>query len=604
MIDDNNASKENRNISRRLLWVFLGMAIASSLFWGFLYFSVRERVIASIPVTLFFNNAVDKSPIFSVQIEWIQEFDNPEGESIYIAETDKDGKTEFNIPVGEYTIKWNMDGYYEGHQNVLVSGESIILKKYLLPCVEGNFAYILAEWNEETDMDLCVYNQQEGKCIGVDSFLRDNGSFLYNDNHGEYELVRLIDYSEGNYEVYVKDCGVILGEYNSSGQSGNVTVSIYTADSLLFKIESQAGEMTGFWNAFSLSDGIVEEQDKYIHDFSDYAWALRDKNNLISWIKNGQIKLKEEYGFWNDGSVAQIVRYEYNTEGNLIAKINYSQMRENQEYAAMMPFDVYRYNTYDENGCLEGEYFYKPVEAYICEYNENGNLAEELFYNLGGLYFSYRYEYQYDASGKVIVCDCYYNDDVGTLYTEERYQYDAYGNVVFYCLDEGGDGVWEREEKYDYEYGEDGSVKGYFYYCYYSDELTDVDKYEYDASGKLICTYSYDDADTLEYYTEYKYDRNGNLISRYTYDDKGSVKNFIEYKYDINGIMRVRENLDSRFEYNENGDLAAHYARYDNHLSEQYEYVYDANSGMVISYCDNDKDGIWDREKIILLNFP
>lgn len=87
MVDDYDVNKKNRKISQTLLWVFLGMAIACSLFGGFLYFNVRERVIASIPVTLLFNNAVDKSPIFGVQIEWIQELDNPEGESIYIAET-------------------------------------------------------------------------------------------------------------------------------------------------------------------------------------------------------------------------------------------------------------------------------------------------------------------------------------------------------------------------------------------------------------------------------------------------------------------------------------------------------------------------------------
>lgn len=141
--------------------------------------------------------------------------------------------------------------------------EEFNLKKWMLPCAEGNSMYILAEWESEEDFDLCVFDEQSGNCIGKEAVLENAGSFLYEDNSGEtgYELVYLEDGFAGSYTVYVKDCERIAeNQENGRGErkpdSAGVTIEIYSAGGLLYGKESDG--QAPLWKCASLSDGALE----------------------------------------------------------------------------------------------------------------------------------------------------------------------------------------------------------------------------------------------------------------------------------------------------------------------------------------------------------
>lgn len=47
----------------------------------------------------------------------------------------------------------------------------------LLPTLEENMVYVLVEWESETDIDLCVYNSQTGRCVGREATQEDEGCY-------------------------------------------------------------------------------------------------------------------------------------------------------------------------------------------------------------------------------------------------------------------------------------------------------------------------------------------------------------------------------------------------------------------------------------------
>ena len=118
-------------------------------------------------------NAVSGERLPEVSITLIQGRDNPFGESFCQIDIGANEETVFELPYGEYTIQWSADGYYTSYQNVGVSKKETFVKEWLVPILEENTAYILVKWENEIDIDLCVYNKQTGRCIGKEVAFED-----------------------------------------------------------------------------------------------------------------------------------------------------------------------------------------------------------------------------------------------------------------------------------------------------------------------------------------------------------------------------------------------------------------------------------------------
>lgn len=482
---------------------------------------------------------------------------------------------------------------YDGFQNVAVQGEPDTAQKRLLPSMGEQGVYVLAEWDFEADIDLCVYNEQNERCIGTISLLSDNDGFLYCDNDGSkgYELAYLEDYEEGVYTVYLKDCDVISENPDADAQTKSITVSIYAADGLLYQKEIQMEGDAGLVKCAYICRGEVEGQNECIRDLTDYAWAARNKREPLSWAKETNVERAEEYRFKRNGDFPLwwIRVYEYNGEGSLAAQIEYKSTEysstDDEEGGFPLPFPMYQHNGHEKEGGLTEKFIYRPIEAYENEYDEYGNRKKLCSYGPEGQECICRYEYQYDENGRVLLRELYDSYDYGDegiyefLSEREKYEYDEYGNVTAHYYEENKDGIWALFGAYEYEY-------------------------EYDENGRVI-TYRQLDGWTLEYH----YDAEGNQKDCYRYASDGSLVDYTEYKYDAHGVLRRRcdylrnGELDSEQEYDEMGNLSATYAYAfyggTRHLNERYEYQFDANAGMAVAY-QYDREDVLISEKVTI----
>lgn len=207
-------------------------------------------------------------------------FDNPDGEIIAEAVTQADGQAVLELPMGDYTVCCEAGGYYSERTDVAVYGEEVFYTENMVPQIDGTKAYVLLEWDSDTDLDLCVYNAQANQYISIMSAVDENGNFLYSDNSGAegYELIMLNDYTTGIYTVYVRDDASLVAGTESEMASDGVEVSVYVAEGELYEHRADPAETAALWSPMYFYDGAAIDLDEYIYDMTDYAWATRDKN--------------------------------------------------------------------------------------------------------------------------------------------------------------------------------------------------------------------------------------------------------------------------------------------------------------------------------------
>ena len=232
-------------------------------------------------LSLCFREVIYNEGLSDVRVFLTSGYDNPDGEVISELTTQADGTAQTNVAAGEYTLCWEAGGYYSGHENLTVNGTEMNIVEHMLPVLTDQKAYVLIEWDSDRDLDLCVYNAQTDQYINITSAVDDAGSFLYCDNSGEegYELIYLGDYTAGIYTVYVRDGASLSQGTDSTMESDGLTVSIYTADGLLYHEKADASETAALWSPVYLYQGEAFELEDYIYDLTDYAWATRDKQD-------------------------------------------------------------------------------------------------------------------------------------------------------------------------------------------------------------------------------------------------------------------------------------------------------------------------------------
>lgn len=246
----------------------------------------KEEVTAleeenGVTMTLDFREVINNESLANVRVCFYEGYDNVDGDAIAEYETPDNGEILAQIPEGDYTVSWESDGYYGGYENITVNEDGGRMVKRMLPVLKGQKAYILLEWDSDKDLDLCVYNAQIDQYIDTQSGVDTTGSFLYSDNAGEegYELICLGDYTTGIYTIYVKDGECLRNGTDSTMETDNLRVSIYTAEGLAYRETAASSESAALWNPVYLHDGTAEGLENYIYDLAQYAWATQDKND-------------------------------------------------------------------------------------------------------------------------------------------------------------------------------------------------------------------------------------------------------------------------------------------------------------------------------------
>lgn len=246
----------------------------------------KEEVTAleeenGVTMTLDFREVINNESLANVRVCFYEGYDNVDGDAIAEYETPDNGEILAQIPEGDYTVSWESDGYYGGYENITVNEDGERIVKRMLPVLTGQKAYILLEWDSDKDLDLCVYNAQIDQYIDTQSGVDTTGSFLYSDNAGEegYELICLGDYTTGIYTIYVKDGECLRNGTDSTMETDNLRVSIYTAEGLVYEETAVSSESAALWNPVYLHDGTAEGLENYIYDLAQYAWATQDKND-------------------------------------------------------------------------------------------------------------------------------------------------------------------------------------------------------------------------------------------------------------------------------------------------------------------------------------
>ena len=173
-------------------------------------------------------NAVSGEQISNISVTFMQGRNNLEGENFCQVDINTNDNISVELPYGEYTVKWSADGYNTYYQNVEVLEKETFVRGWMIPVFEENAACVLVEWEMETDLDLCVYNEQTERCIGKETTLEDAGSFSYGDNGGAkgYELVLLQDYDKNAYRIYVKGNKNAVKEQSLNEETVSATISI------------------------------------------------------------------------------------------------------------------------------------------------------------------------------------------------------------------------------------------------------------------------------------------------------------------------------------------------------------------------------------------
>lgn len=247
-----------------------------------------------------------------------------------------------------------------------------------------------------------------------------------------------------------------------------------------------------------------------------------------------------------NGSISMIYRCEYDEKGNLTKAARYDETETLQAY------DVYEY---DENGyVLKGtQYSASGVKTGYTEYFENttyinkyaGQRRSESYDSDGNL----SSVYEYNRNGETTKSENYRN---GKLWSAEENEYDESGNLI-------------KSSSYDADR-----------------KFTSYSVYGYNESGKRIKISKYDGSGTLTEYTEIK--RDGKyVLSETVYDADGNKTEYTEYLENTSDYATYSRK--KRYEKYENGKLAelTEYNE-DGAITKRTSYDGDGNKTMYTEY--------------------
>lgn len=159
------------------------------------------------------------------------------------------------------------------------------------------------------------------------------------------------------------------------------------------------------------------------------------------------------------------------------------------------------------------------------EYDKNGNLISKI--NDTNLAMAYRYEYVYDANGNVSEINEY--DPDGTFLGKTEYAYDADGNVI---LEVSFDRDYYVESKDEYEYDKNGNQSLWVSYSETgSVSVKEEYENSYDKDKNLVGTVVYENGNK-SYELEYKIDENGNVTEVLCFDLNGELSEKCVYGYE------------------------------------------------------------------------
>jgi len=569
----------------------------------------------SLQASFAFYDAVSQKPLSNVWAVCVKEDAASERIETEKVITDEEGLASFNLAEGEYTICCDVEGYYGSSDHVVLNEEVNMFPIYLIPCVENNSAYIIVQWNGSSDIDLCIYCEQEGRCVGQ-RIISENDSeknFVVRDNAlGTCELAYIDDLYKDSYIIFLKKYGESTEKASEELLPNDIRISVYNGEGLLYReqiplknLETSDQYVLYEWG--SICEGSIESRNCRIEDLTHYRWAARDKYDPALWISESLIQAEETYSYNEERIIEQITRMVYDERGDLLVEAVYDSE------GICVSGNKYESN-YDENEKLvmkSAEYYIDGALEYRTEetYDAHGNCVSSYVYNSDGSVKDGGWsDIQYDENENILV-DAFYRDGMDQPYDKYEYTYDEEGRMTDFC-EYGRDGLLERRIKQEYD--ESGQVRrrqtelyheaimeyaGDLTYEAYGDQPY-IEVSEYDADGNQIGLYVHARAgipkswweavynangdelfkryyvgDALDFWTESQYDDDGNLTALYTYEDEDRNLRAVEYyEYTAEGRRetmygyaadgKTKNDMEIR-EYDIKGNMTLHARTYD-----------------------------------------
>lgn len=494
-------------------------------------FHVNPKDIFQVSMT--FYDVMNQEPIADVSVAVARCNGNRVEQEII---TDEEGRVVFNLPRGKYTFCWSREGYCDDSRDIAVREERA-LTQYLVPVFGKNEAYIIAEWDFDADLDLCVYSGQEERCIVRDG-LSEGDHVLGDIADRNYELAYLKDYRHTDYAVFLKDYSASQGA--EGAEPGSVDIRMYTSGTFpyheraVLEMQEVPEEGVALYECVRINGGAMEESGRYIEDLSGYSWAVRDKNDPAGWIGESTVQAKETYTYDALGKVSNIECWEYNENGRVIRSVGYNRYKKlDREYTAV----------YDEDGRIVKStsiHYDDEYTRYERLYDAWGTEVVENRYNADGSFRGGdRKEIQYSENGDVLSERKFYIDSEGRQIPSWESTYDENGDLTSLHDYERGVLVRQMESEYD----ESGKLKRRWW-GFYHDILdravyaADGDRLvsEYDADGKeTYFVYKYNEDGELALYIKAYYDEDGHEILRQYYDEDGQTTSWYETQYNAEG---------------------------------------------------------------------
>ena len=194
--------------------------------------------------------------------------------------TDNDGKVEFDVEPGKYTLTVTADGYFDRKESWNLTSSGLDLIAAMVPEVTGDDFIVIVEWEGNRDLDLCGYNEETGVPTNYwnpqDSGDKGSGVHL-GDHDGDmrFEMIYFHDYSyDVQRDIIVFDrTSMDNGSRTSPMESEGVWVAIYTADGMVDSFWADENRNELGWVPMLIDGGVIyDAEPPYISDPSEFDW--------------------------------------------------------------------------------------------------------------------------------------------------------------------------------------------------------------------------------------------------------------------------------------------------------------------------------------------
>ena len=395
------------------------------------------------------------------------------------------------------------------------------------------------------------------------------GHVLKDEYHGiaegiEHYYTYQYRYNEAGYiekEIcYVEDGSIgYWHEYKYDEVGHQLSELAYGSDGIYRRIECKYDKNGEVIKRTCIKDGEVTSHSEYCRD--EWGNVTEERSLGKEWHDTYEYEYETIYVPSCQYTQAVVVNKKEYHDGELTAETEYDKAGNETKHTC-----------YKSDGSIyvQDKYTYDNV----------GNLI--VHESISGEYNS-KETYEYDAAGDMIGRREYFDDD---LYRRWEYEYDAAGRVKSDTV-YNADGDMCGGKVHEYEYDEEGNVTSDVTSGFYNPNM-DInirqvfysDEYQYDKAGNMIKRISYITDD--EYLmSEWEYDEKGRLLTEIEYYDDGvSIRTKDEYEYDSDGkrIKRIRMEYEktekeiTEYRYDEWGNLIEEKTGAE---SNTYEYEYE-----------------------------